>query len=97
MGNVLEIGSGKPKPPEAPTMQLSEKDLIKCKECDGMLFVQTAMLLRVSPLQSPNGKAGVMPNPGPMVCFGCGNPLTQEDVEKIPTENSSGLLKGKEE
>jgi hypothetical protein len=70
---IPEIGGGPGGPPQQQlNIDPSTLDSVECEECGCTAFTEAVVLKRVSALQSPRGKPGVIPMQT-FACVSCGN------------------------
>lgn len=55
-------------------IDLSQTVPVKCKQCDGEIFIQAFVLRRIPALLSPNGQKSVQPMPV-FLCVECQTPV----------------------
>lgn len=73
-------------PPPQMNINLSECPDVVCSRCGRDLFMDAKIVKRLSPIQSPNHKVGIVPIPI-LVCVGCGTPLNMAQPMSRETFN----------
>lgn len=79
--------------PNMPSPDLSQAENVVCARCGNYTFEQVFLMLKVSAIMSPNGKAGVAPVPT-FACVACGNvnreflPVVPKDEQETVSEDT---------